>query len=49
MVLKIKEKFEKTRHFKNNDKSKNYNLRGPGNVRYQDKIRSSKRKSFILT
>ena len=28
MVVKIKENFEKTRHVKNNDKSKKYILRG---------------------
>ena len=28
MVVKVKDQFEKTRHVKNNDKCKNYNLRG---------------------
>ena len=46
MVIK-KEKFEKTRHVKNNDKSKKYILRGQRNVRYHDRILSNKTKSFI--
>ena len=28
MVVKVRESFEKTRHIKNNDKSKKYILRG---------------------
>ena len=48
MVVKVKEKFEKTRPFENNDKSKKYILRGQRNVRYHSKILSSKRKSYIL-
>ena len=32
MVVKVKEKFEKTRHVKNNDKSKKYILRGQRNI-----------------
>ena len=47
MVVKIKEKFEKTRHVKNNEKSKKYILRGERNVRYYDRILSNKKKSFI--
>ena len=34
MVVKIKEKFEKTRHVKNIDKSKNNILRGQRNVKF---------------
>ena len=46
MVLKIKEKFEKTRHVKINDKSKIYFLRGERNVRYHDRVLSNKKKSY---
>ena len=51
MVVKVKEKFEKTRPVKNNDKSKKYILRGERKVRYHDRILSKKKKSFnyILT
>ena len=45
MVVKVKESFEKTRHVKNNDKSKKYILRGERNVRYYDRVLSNKRKS----
>ena len=34
MVVKIKEKFEKTRHVKNNDKSKKQILHGQRNVKF---------------
>ena len=37
MVVKVKESFEKTRHVKNNDKSKKYILRGERKVRYYEK------------
>ena len=47
MVIKVKEKFEETRHVKNNDKSKKYILRGQRNVRYHDRIQSNKMKSLI--
>ena len=47
MDVKIKEYFEKTRTVKNNDKSKNYILRGQRNVRYHERILSNKKKSFI--
>ena len=43
MVVKVKEKFEKTRHVKNNDKSKKYILRGVRNVRYYDRVLSNKK------
>ena len=46
MVEKSKESFEKTRHVKNNDKSKKYFLRGERNVRYYEKIFLSKKKSY---
>ena len=42
MVVKVKEKFEKTRHVKNNNKSKKYILRGERDVRYNDRILSKK-------
>ena len=38
MVVKVKEKFEKTRQFKNDDKFKKYILRGQRIVRYYDRI-----------
>ena len=44
MVVKVKEKFEKTRHVKNNDKSEKYILGGHRNVRYHEKILSNKKK-----
>ena len=46
MVVKVKEKFEKTRHVKNNDKSKKYILRGKRNVRYYEKILLNKTKLY---
>ena len=49
MVVKVKETFEKTRHIKNNDKSKKYFLRGQRNVRYHEGILSNKKKSYNLT
>ena len=45
MVVKVKEYFEKTRHVKNNDKSKKYILRGHRNTRYHEKTLSIKKKS----
>ena len=45
MVVKVKEKFEKTRDIKNNDKSKKYILRGHRNARYHDRVLSNKKKS----
>ena len=47
MVVKVKGKFEKTRHVNNNDKSKKYILRGERNVWYHDRILSNKMKSSI--
>ena len=45
----VKEYFEKTRHIKNNDKSKKYILRGQRNTRYYEKLLSNKNKSFNIT
>ena len=44
MVVKVKEKFEKTRHVKSNDKSKKYILRGQRKVRHHEKNLSNSRK-----
>ena len=38
MVLKVKEKFESTKHVKNNDKSKKYILRGQRYAGYHDRV-----------
>ena len=46
MVIKTKEKYEKTRNNKNNDESKKYILRGQRNARYHDKILSNKKKFY---
>ena len=45
MVVKSKEYFEKTRHIKNNNKSKKFVLRGERNARYHERILSNKKKS----
>ena len=42
MVVKVKESFEKTRHVKNNDKSKKYIIRGQRNAIYHERILSNK-------
>ena len=47
MVVKVKEFFYKTRHVKNNDKSKKYILRGQKNARYYEKILSNKKNLII--
>ena len=47
MVVKVKEYFEKTRHVKNNDKSKKYILRGQRNARYHEKYYQLKRNLII--
>ena len=47
MVIKVKEKFEKTRHFKNNDKSKKYFVRGQRNTRYHDRILFNQKNLYI--
>ena len=49
MVVKIKDYFDKTKHVKNNEKSKKYILRGLRNARYHEKILSNKRKSYNLS
>ena len=49
MIVKLKKKFENTRHVKNNDKSRNYVLRGKRNVRYHERVLSNKMKSYNLT
>ena len=49
MVVEVKEYFDKTRHVKNNDKSRKYILRGQENARYHEKILSNKKKSNIIT
>ena len=46
MVLKSKEYYEKTRHVKNNDKSKMFVLRGQRNKKYHEKILSNIKKSY---
>ena len=48
MVVEVKEYFQKTRHVKNNDKSKKFILRGQGNTRYHEKIISHKKKFYNL-
>ena len=48
MVVKIKEKFEKTRQVKNNNKSKKFVLRGQRNARYHEKILSNNNKSYNI-
>ena len=48
MVVQVKESFEKTRHVKNNDKSKKYILRGQSNTRYYERILSNKNKSYYF-
>ena len=49
MVVKLKEKIEKTRHVENIDKFKKYILRGERNVRYHERIPSNKKKSYNFT
>ena len=49
MVVKVKEKMEKTRHNKNNDKSIKNILRGERNGKYYDRIRSNKKKPYKFT
>ena len=43
MVVKVTENIEKTRHVKNNDKSKKYILRGGRNTSYHDRFLSKSR------
>ena len=49
MVVKLKEYFDKTRHVENNDKSKEYILRGQRNTRYHETILSNQKKSYKIT
>ena len=42
-VVKMKEKFEKIGHVKNNDQSKKYILRGQRNVIYYERTLSNKK------
>ena len=49
MVVKIKEKVEKTRQKKNDDKSKVKILRGERNARYYDRILSNHQKYRLNT
>ena len=49
MVVKVKEKFETTKHIKNFDKSKKYILWGQRNVRFYDRILSIKKKFYNFT
>ena len=49
MVVKVKQSYEKTRHVKNNDKSKKYILRGQRNTRYHERILSNKKNLLILS
>ena len=49
MVVKMKEYFEKTRHLKNNGKSKKNILRGQRKTRYHEKTLSNKKKSYNLS
>ena len=49
MVVKVKEKLEKTRHVKNIDKSKKHILRGQRNLRYHHKILSNKKPHNFTT
>ena len=49
MVVKKKENFEKTRHVKNKNKPKKYNLLGERNVRYHDRKLYNKKKSYNFT
>ena len=48
MIVKAKEKFEKTRHVKKNDKSKKYIQRGERNVRYYDRNLSGRQYNFQI-
>ena len=49
MFVKVKEKFEKTRHDKNDDKSKKYILRRPRNARSHIRNLSNAKKSYMLS
>ena len=49
MIVKVKEKFEKTRHVKNNEKSKKYILRREKIFRPYDRIPSEAKKPYVFT
>ena len=49
MIVKAEEKYEKTTHVKNNDKSKKYILRGQRNTKYYEKLLSNEKESNNLT
>ena len=49
MVVKVKEKFEKTRHVENNKKSKTYTLRWQRNAKYHDRILYYKKNFYNFT
>ena len=49
MVVKVKEIFEKTRQFENNDETKKYILRGERNASYHDRILSNKKTHNFTT
>ena len=49
MVVEVKANFEKTRHVKNNEKSRKYISRGQRNVRYYDRVLSNKMKPYTFT
>ena len=48
MFVKIKEKYGKTRHVKNNDKSKKSILRAQKNTRYYERVLSNIKKSYNI-
>ena len=48
MAVKVKEFFEKTRHNKNNDKSKKFVLRGQRNARYHDRVLSNRKQPYNI-
>ena len=48
MVVKVKEKFEKTRQVKNIGKSEKYILRGQTIERYYDRILYNKKRKCII-
>ena len=49
MVVKVKEKFEKTRHVKNRNKSKKQISRGQRKIGCYERILSNTKKSYNFT
>ena len=49
MVVKVKEKLQKSRPVKNTKKSEKYNLGGERNVRYHERTLPNKNKSCNFT